>query len=40
MYQGDLLDFAGIGRTFDLIDATGVLHHLADLLNGWRTLVN
>jgi tetratricopeptide (TPR) repeat protein/SAM-dependent methyltransferase len=29
----------GIGRTFDLIEASGVLHHLADPFAGWRILL-
>lgn len=37
--QADILQFASIGRTFDIIDASGVLHHLADPLTGWRILL-
>jgi len=36
--QADLLRLGSIGRTFDLVVATGVLHHLADPLAGWRML--
>jgi tetratricopeptide (TPR) repeat protein/2-polyprenyl-3-methyl-5-hydroxy-6-metoxy-1,4-benzoquinol methylase len=38
--QADILDLASIGRDFDVIDASGVLHHLADPLGGWRLLLS
>jgi SAM-dependent methyltransferase len=38
--QGDLLELASIGRSFDLIDATGVLHHLGKPFEGWRSLLS
>jgi tetratricopeptide (TPR) repeat protein/SAM-dependent methyltransferase len=38
--QADILRLGAIGRTFDLIDSTGVLHHLADPWAGWRVLVS
>ncbi len=28
--QADILKLGGIGRSFDLVDATGVLHHMAE----------
>ena len=37
--QADILKLPAIGRTFDVIDASGVLHHMADPLKGWRSLV-
>jgi len=37
--QADILRLGTIGRTFDLVEAIGVLHHLADPLAGWRVLV-
>ena len=37
--QADLLAAAALGRTFDLIGAGGVLHHLADPWAGWRALL-
>jgi len=37
--QADILNLATIGRTFDRIEAVGVLHHLADPMAGWRILL-
>jgi len=37
--QADLLTLGRLGRTFDLIDAGGVLHHLTDPSAGWRALI-
>ncbi|MEY4708387.1 MAG: hypothetical protein RJB58_2110 [Pseudomonadota bacterium] len=38
--QADLLALGDIDRRFDLIEAVGVLHHLADPLAGWRVLLS
>jgi 2-polyprenyl-3-methyl-5-hydroxy-6-metoxy-1,4-benzoquinol methylase/tetratricopeptide (TPR) repeat protein len=38
--QADILKLASIGRDFDFIDASGVLHHLADPWEGWRVLLS
>ena len=38
--QGDILRLGAIGRQFDFIDASGVLHHLADPGQGWRVLLS
>jgi SAM-dependent methyltransferase/tetratricopeptide (TPR) repeat protein len=38
--QADLLRLGSIGRQFDFIDASGVLHHLADPWQGWRVLLS
>jgi SAM-dependent methyltransferase len=38
--QADILKLGSIDRTFDLIDASGVLHHMAEPLVGWRALLS
>jgi SAM-dependent methyltransferase len=38
--QADIMNLAGIGRTFDFIDVSGVLHHLADPWAGWQILLS
>jgi 2-polyprenyl-3-methyl-5-hydroxy-6-metoxy-1,4-benzoquinol methylase len=38
--QADILQLESIGRTFDVIEAGGVLHHLADPLASWRLLLS
>jgi len=37
--QADILKLASIGRTFDVVDSSGVLHHLAEPLGAWRDLL-
>lgn len=37
--QADLLALGGLETRFDLIEAMGVLHHLADPFAGWRALL-
>jgi 2-polyprenyl-3-methyl-5-hydroxy-6-metoxy-1,4-benzoquinol methylase len=36
--QADLLKLGALGKTFDVIEAAGVVHHLADPREGWRVL--
>jgi len=38
--QADIMNLAGVGRTFDFIDVSGVLHHLADPWAGWQILLS
>ena len=38
--QADLLELGGLGRTFDVIECSGVLHHLADPFAGARVLAS
>ena len=37
--QADLLQLGALDERFDVISTTGVLHHLADPFEGWRTLL-
>ena len=37
--QADLLELGAIGRTFDVVECSGVLHHLADPYGGWKVLL-
>ena len=37
--QGDIMALGALGRTFDMTDSSGVLHHLADPFAGWRVLL-
>ena len=36
--QADLLSLGALGERFQLVEASGVLHHLEDALAGWRLL--
>lgn len=36
--QADILALAGLAERFDLVECSGVLHHLEDPLAGWRVL--
>jgi len=38
--QADILKLGDIGRTFDVIESVGALHHLADPQAGWRVLLS
>jgi SAM-dependent methyltransferase len=38
--QADILKLAALGRSFDVIESSGVLHHLGDPIAGWRVLVS
>ena len=38
--QADIIKLGDLGRSFDMIDASGVLHHMADPIEGWRTLLS
>jgi Tfp pilus assembly protein PilF/2-polyprenyl-3-methyl-5-hydroxy-6-metoxy-1,4-benzoquinol methylase len=38
--QADLLELGNIGRVFDVVECSGVLHHLADPFAGWRGLLS
>lgn len=38
--QADIMKLTSIGRQFDFIDSSGVLHHLGDPWQGWRILLS
>src|SRR5678816_3551648 len=38
--QADIMRLGTLGRTFDLIESNGVLHHMADPWAGWRVLLS
>ena len=38
--QADILKLGSIGRSFDVVSSVGVLHHLADPIEGWRVLLS
>jgi tetratricopeptide (TPR) repeat protein/2-polyprenyl-3-methyl-5-hydroxy-6-metoxy-1,4-benzoquinol methylase len=38
--QADILELASLGRTFDVVDSSGVLHHVSDGYAGWRVLLS
>ena len=38
--QADILDLNKLDRTFDVIECTGVLHHMDDPLVGWKILTD
>lgn len=38
--QADILKLDTLGRTFDVIESSGVLHHLANPFDGWRMLLS
>ena len=38
--QADILDLKKLNRKFDIIESSGVLHHMDDPLSGWRVLTH
>jgi tetratricopeptide (TPR) repeat protein/SAM-dependent methyltransferase len=38
--EADILELGGIGRSFDMVDSSGVLHHMRDPWTGWRVLLS
>ncbi len=37
--QGDILNIADVGKQFDFIESSGVLHHMKDPEAGWKALL-
>jgi tetratricopeptide (TPR) repeat protein/2-polyprenyl-3-methyl-5-hydroxy-6-metoxy-1,4-benzoquinol methylase len=38
--QADILDLNQLKKEFDIVESSGVLHHMADPMAGWRTLTD
>ena len=38
--QCDILELGSLGKEFDIIECTGVLHHMEDPMAGWKTLTS
>ncbi len=38
-YKADILDLGALEQEFDIIECSGVLHHMADPVAGWRSLM-
>ena len=38
--QADILELGSLGRAFDVVDSSGVLHHISDGYAGWRVLLS
>lgn len=38
--QADILHLDELGKQFDVVESVGVLHHMADPLEGWRVLTD
>ena len=38
--QADILELGALGRSFDVIESSGVLHHLGDPFKGWEALLS
>ena len=38
--QTDILDIKEVGKTFDIVSCTGVLHHMDDPMAGWAVLAD
>ncbi len=39
-FQADILKLNHLGKEFDIVESSGVLHHMYDPLAGWRMLTN
>lgn len=38
--QGDILELEGLGKTFDVIECSGVLHHMEQPVDGLKSLIH
>ena len=39
-FQADILDLKKLDKKFDIVESSGVLHHMADPVAGWKVLVD
>jgi tetratricopeptide (TPR) repeat protein/SAM-dependent methyltransferase len=38
--HGDILDFSKLDQRYDIVESVGVLHHMENPFDGWKSLVN
>lgn len=38
-YHGDIMNVSALGKAFDLVECSGVLHHMKDPVAGWKKLI-
>tara|TARA_B100000787_G_scaffold93930_1_gene69343 strand:+ start:154 stop:381 length:228 start_codon:yes stop_codon:yes gene_type:complete len=38
--QADILDLGNLDKKFDIVESSGVLHHMDDPMAGWKVLTD